>query len=360
MEPTEIKKALMNEFFTLKSYEIQKKDNLIGRLENYLSKESDEELMLVLLTLKTQSADTKHGFAKACEIAAPIYIKLESITNWGYTVLHILSIVVGHHPDFNKTLEFFQEAIDIIEDEHADDPKFRGVKNALHANFTLRIPRAIYSESNHNIEKLGVLFDRSYKHAIEAYTKKNSPLQHLLKARCGLVKNDLQLIDSALSSLRELKENKVTGASKLYKDAKDEIAEFVRFIPGDRGTDLTKLIIGHQLTKRMEELNLKPVDIANALDIDPNAVTAIMRGEAGVSTDRLYNISRIIGTSTDYLYGHEESESEDLDPILTTIKVLIADYTDSEKELSVSLIRAIGENKHLDRSKSKDKKSNEK
>ncbi|GAK53002.1 hypothetical protein U14_04261 [Candidatus Moduliflexus flocculans] len=64
--------------------------------------------------------------------------------------------------------------------------------------------------------------------------------------------------------------------------------------------------VGHQIRERREKLRLKQHDIANALQVSPQAVSKWERGENAPDISLLAPLARLLGVSTDTLLGYHE------------------------------------------------------
>ena len=341
------KQTLIDDFFVLTSKDSDSRDTdrFIIKLEKYLdAKESDAQLTLILLSLKTIKADSdQQDFLKCCAIAAPIFEQLEVTTNWGYLDFYILASVIGYHSDYNKTHELFQEAIDVLEDkEYVNDLKFKAMVTVLHINITLRMIRAMYFEPQVNKKALAASFKHSYKYAMDWCTRKNLPFQYVLQVRRGIFENHIELVDTGLSKLHEL------GEKKRYKTTKDEIVEYLFYMDDELSQPLERYLIGYQLRKRRKEIGMEAIDIAIALDSDQNTITAIERGEYGISIARLKKISKILGVGAAYLLGDESQKPEDTDPFILKVKARMTKATESDKDAAIKLIEIMMENKYPD------------
>ena len=336
MATTSIKEALLNEFFTSKGSNIKGHEKLIAKIEKYLDKQADTELTLVLHTIRTSLAVYNlKEFDQCCEYATKIFEHLENTQTWGYTEMFILAIVIGYCLDFNKTLEIFEEALDVITDQHSNDSKYKSIVHVMHLNLTRRILRVRYFEIDFDKQKLADSFMRSYNYAMDLCIQKNLPQQYKLQVRRGVFENNIKFVESGLAKYKEV------SNSAQYKLCKDEIADYLFHMDGDLTSELAKFIVGHQLTKRMDEVGMTAADLAFALDSDYNVITAVMRGETGMSLHRLCKVARILDTNVNYFIGDEGKRTEEDNPFIVSVKSWMDNSTDSDKALVLSMIELI-------------------
>jgi len=341
------KEILLNEYFASKDRSEQKQDRLITKLEKHIAKEPDTELLLALLDLKTINANiSQQSFADRCAIALPIFEELENALEWGYLQLHVLSVVIANHPDFNKTLWFFQKAVDTINHKYADTPGFKSIATSLHYNFTVRILRAKYKDPNVDNKKLKALFEHSYNHVMDVCVRHDLPLQYTLQVIRGVFNNKIELIEQGLAKLKEL------GEKQRYANAKSEIVEFLWYM-NDISKELTSFVIGYQIRKRRKEMNMDAFDLAIELDTDDNAIMSIERGDDGVSIYRLIKLAKILKVNMSYFFGDEGGKSEDTNSFATKINIYMGGATESDKEFVLNHAKMYMESKYPNRGKKK-------
>jgi len=327
MGNTITKESLINEYLAVRLSEDQKINKLITKLEKYSTGTPDTELMLILHSLKTIRAENNlQDFKQCCAIAVPIFEQLEVSINWGYIEFYVLSIVIGYHPNYDKTCAIFQEALDVLSDEeYVDNPKYTAIANALHINITLRMIRAKYLDPSIDIKALNSSFMRSYNHAMEKCEHKYPLYQCILQIRHGVFEDNMDQLEKGLLELHKF------GKKKIYKTTRDEIIEYLFYTKKPPNKTLLNYLVGHQLRKRRHELNMSALDIAIAMDIDQNAITAIERGDDGLSLERLRKLAHIIDVQPGYFFGANSGIIEDTDPFILTIKARMADATEDDR-----------------------------
>ena len=353
MKTKDTKEMLVSDYLADKRDDTKKSDSLIRRLEKYLSGEADPELILILQVLRTLRADIdQKEFSECCAVAAPIFEQLENTTTWGYIEFNALSSVIGYHINYEKTLELFQEALDVLEDEeYMNNPKFNAICTTLHFNITLRLLRVKYFDHDVDTVKLEDLFTRSYKHVMGVSVRKGLPHQHIPQVRRGIFENNIELINSGLYRLDELNEK------KRYRTTRDEIAEYLSHMDGDLSKPLLNFLVGHQLRKLRNLRNMTPLELGHAIDVDQNAITAIERGDDGVSVQRLYKLANVLGTDMRYFFGDEDKKAEDVDPFMLTVKAYMSGTTEADKTLILKVIKTLMEDRYPDLGKKSRKKS---
>jgi len=335
--PKITKEILIERFFALKGMETTKMDQLIIRINSLISRQPDTDLTLILCLLNAYKAEHSfQPFENCCTIAAPIFEILDNTTNWGYLELFVLSSAISYHQDFNKTYELFQETLDVLDlDEHANNPKCRSIRTALHGNFTQRINRARYYESTTSSTLLKKLFEDSYAHAMEVFERINSPLKHVLEVRRGIHENNLAMSEAGLNALKKRRETR----QHLY--SKDELMEFIVEMDGELSPQFYKYLQGYQIRKRRIELGMSVEDLAEALGWDEPLLTAIERGSDGASIRRLRKIAHELRVSLDYFYGDEEKKyDQELDLFMYAINAHTHDATETDKKFILNMVKS--------------------
>jgi len=343
------KETLITEYINFKLGEDTNVDKSLNKYEKFItrnSKNPDSELTLILQSLRTLKADNEmQSFADCCKLASPIFNHLEATTNWGYIDLYVLSTTIGYKIDFNKALEVLQEAIDVIEGEYSDDPKFQPICTMMHMNFTLRMLRAKYFEPHIDTKILDDAFDRSFDHGMKVCENRNLPHKYVLHIRRGVFEGDINLVERALAQLSK------SGGRKRYRTTKDEIAEYLFHTEEALSKPLSNFLIGYQLRKRRKELNMSTFDIAVAMKTDQPSITAIERGDDGVSMERLKMLARVVGVRPGYFFGNDNDKIEDVDAFFLTVKAHMSGATDMEKDYLLDYMNMMMHYKHLVRDK---------
>jgi len=301
MKITDTKELLINEYLALKSKETKKNNRLVSRIEEFNSKEPDAQLTLIMHTCNAQKMDIKsNNFEECCTIAAPIFKILENTTHWGIVELAAISMVIGYNPDSNDTIRFFEEAIDVLnDDDYVCVPKCKSIRLTIYYNLTSRILRAKYYEPNMNALLLERLFKECYQLVIEFCKDKNLPWKYILEARRAVFENNLKLLDYSLSMLDKL------GDRWSYRTTRDEIVEYLLLMDGELSKLLTHILRGYQMRKRRRELGIPAAQLAKALECEEIAINAMERGDDGISLHRLYKVARELNVCMDYFCGDE-------------------------------------------------------
>jgi len=351
------KDILVNEYFSAKSGDTKKADNFISSIETYLKKETDIELTLILHALKAQKADIDNKkFSECCTLALPIFEHLENTENdWGRIELHVLSVAITYHSDYNKTTELAREALDVLEDEeHIGNPEYRTMRTNIHSNLTLRMLRARYRDIDLNnpteVAKLEAAFKYSYNYVMDICVRKNIlAWQYILTARKGVFENKRELLEEGLSKLLK------AGEKQKYKTTKDEVVEYLTHMK-DLSKDLANFLTGYQVRKRRKELNMAPTDLAFALDTDQNVITSIERGDGGVSRKRLRSLAKILKVEIGYFEGDDSKKTEDIDPFMASIEACMHSATNEDKENALKVLQLMMNMKYPERGKKKKRK----
>jgi len=325
------KEMIINEAMTLKSGNTKKVGKFITKLENFLAEEPDDELTLVLCSLKVNTADDNfQGFKKCCEMASPIFDILQSTVDWGYIEFYALSVSIGYSTDFSKTLEFFQEALEVLSyEEYLDDTRYRSVRINMHFNFILRILRARYYDPNADIAQLQKLLKQSYDYIMERSRNKNLPYKDMLEVYRAVLENKLEEVEEGLDILSKLIER------EWYNITKHSIMDLVALMNGEMSKPLARLLIGHQMRKRRIELGLSISDLAEILGWESTAVAGAERAADGVSMQRLRKVAQALGVTLEYFCGDESQVYED-DPFITTVRAYTRGASDADKEFILS------------------------
>ncbi|MCL2840457.1 MAG: helix-turn-helix domain-containing protein [Defluviitaleaceae bacterium] len=345
------KEILIDEFLEYASLEEQKSDELIKRIEKYLVKSIDSELILALNVLNTLNADNnQQTFEECCAIAAPIFKQLEDTNPWARVELHSISSVIGYIPSVKTTLEFFNEAKDLLTDEdESDNKQFRKNYLSLQYNLTYRLLRAKFIESDVDILKVDELFESCFEYVFSRAKKNNSPLQYVLQIRYGVYECDAEAAKDAMIELKKL------GDRKIYKTTRDEIAEYLSYMRTPLAAPLSYISIGYQLRKERLEKDISTLHIAGGLGTDQSTVAAIERGDDGISIDRLQVLASLVGVDVGFFFGNKNAKIKDADPFLLSVIAATKHMTDEDKQHILDFIALHSKYKYPNHGKPKKK-----
>ncbi|MCL2840726.1 MAG: helix-turn-helix domain-containing protein [Defluviitaleaceae bacterium] len=332
-----IKEQLIAEFLHHKSSDSIKTNKLIIKFEKELNKSPDAEVTLFMYALKVQkSRDDNKSFKESCAIATPIFEQIESTVTWGYHELLALSFVIGYSADFDKTVSFYKKAQDVLSDKkYVDNPEFVAMGLSMTGNFTLRILRAKYFDKDVSDDTLKPLFQESYNSLMEVFSDTQLSHKYILEVRRGIFENNMALVDSGLSKLLELTDK------KRYASAVAEIVECLANMNELLSKPLQDFFIGHQAKKRRIELKLSVFDVAVALDTDQSTISAIERGDNGVSTHRLSQLAKVLFVREQYFFGDDTKKLDITDPFIVAMQANIHDATEEEKEFILSFTKQL-------------------
>jgi len=149
------------------------------------------------------------------------------------------------------------------------------------------------------------------------------------------------MVETGLSKLN------VAGEKKRYKTTKDEIVEYLYYMEGDLSRPLSNMLLGHQLRKRRNELKMSAMDLAEAINTDANTLTAVERGDDGVSLDRLKKLSKVLSVSAGYFLGDDNQKAEESDPFILSVKAHMTGATESDKDFALKAIQLMMEARKL-------------
>ena len=295
------KEILLKDFLAFKFASSRDIDKLITRFERLIATQRipDDELILPMLATKTIKADNERQPVEECSrIAAPIFENLENATEWRYIPLCSLAMVIGHHASYNTAMERMQEALDVILDDHSEDPKYMRLCTVFHINILVRMIRTKYLEPNIDMAALEKAFKRSYDYAMEVCVRNDAPLQYVLQARLGIFEGNVELVKTNLATLKEL------GEKKMYKTTKDELGDYIRFMGSKLDTPLQNFFSGYNARNERIRQKRRVSEVAAKLDMDDNVLNAIERGDGGMSIVTLKDLATTLNVSSDYLlYG---------------------------------------------------------
>jgi len=65
--------------------------------------------------------------------------------------------------------------------------------------------------------------------------------------------------------------------------------------------------LGDRVRKLRQEKGLRPEVLAVALHVSANTIRKLEKNEGGIRAERLVPLARVLGVSTDYLLGMDES-----------------------------------------------------
>lgn len=97
-------------------------------------------------------------------------------------------------------------------------------------------------------------------------------------------------------------------------------------------------IVGHRIREQREKLRLKQLDIANALQVSPQAVSKWERGENAPDIGLLVPLARLLGVSTDHLLGYHTASPDVFEA--TVFFAVVADYAHKAQTLSAKAVAA--------------------
>ncbi|MCL2840595.1 MAG: helix-turn-helix transcriptional regulator, partial [Defluviitaleaceae bacterium] len=282
---------LISEFLAFRARTISETERLIAKCERQLEKEPSDRLNLCILALKIIHADnTNQSFKDCCAVAAPIFKHLkETKGDWDFLDLHIISIVIGYLPTFEKTIDIVKEALELLNDKaYADDYEYKKLCFTLHLNLTLRLLRARYLEANVDIPAVTKAFAESYNYTIERCKRNKLPHQYRQEIRKAVFENKQDKIQACLEKLLKL------GERKMYRMAKAEIAEFLAAMSKDLRKPLSYILFGHQHKKRRLQNNMSLEDLSFLTDVEPTNLNAMERGDEGVSLERARRLANAL------------------------------------------------------------------
>ncbi|MCL2841066.1 MAG: helix-turn-helix transcriptional regulator [Defluviitaleaceae bacterium] len=302
------KEQLIERFMTIDVLNKLEMDNDIATLEAYLTDKPDMDLTLKLCVLKTRKADNnQQSFEACCKEAAPVFAHLETIENFEYMDLYILSFVIGYHPDYCKTLEMMSKAMKILSSEtYFNNSDYRKIRCAMNYNLTLRLLRAKYLEPNVDEDALNAAFKSCYKQVEEIVLNRSLPQSQIIKVRKGVFENDTSLIQEGLYMLRK------SNNKKIFRAARDEIAKYLKFQKHRFGAGLTNFFTGCQIVARREELGLTIELVARVLDVPISTIEDIEAGRINMSWDYLREICKVLHVDSNYLFFGDDSTKKEI------------------------------------------------
>jgi len=344
------KQAIIDDFLQIKVMTAKNDEKFIARIEKLLSNEtdlaSDCELVLILQTLKAHEAEyNNEGFKKCCELAAPIFEHLKGPGDWSYLQLNVLSSAIWYLANFDDVLGFYQEAVDILEDERKDNHQYMLIYINLHFNMLLRIIRAKHIERYANIAKLEEIFYHSYDIVTGWFTL--NPMKLAAHARRGIFEEDVEQIKAAWEELRDYKKEDTDTAKEKdikerkkywYKYSRDEVAEYIGYIDLDFDNLIIQLVMGYNLRIYCEVNGLTAADIADILNTNESVITKVMRGDAGMGMPNWRNLTRKLKVSIDYFFGGYPTVPKGKDPHLLRMEALMEKATPEKRKYILDMI----------------------
>ncbi|MCL2841400.1 MAG: helix-turn-helix domain-containing protein [Defluviitaleaceae bacterium] len=328
MEKT-IKEKLLKEFFEIIPSDASSVDKLSIKIQKEIKKNPDDELLLALHALKVhQSINNRHSFDVTCTVAEPIFKQLKDIQNWGYTELHVISLVIGYTLVYCDGFSTFEEAVDLINDDYMDVLEFEKVRSNLYYNFMVRMVRAKYFDTDTEIDekKLNATFSLCYNHLMKICLHKESLRQHVLTVLKGVFEDSIALVREGLDTLLD------SGDKKLYRRVLDGVIECIVNMSTRLKKPFLDFFIGHQIRKCRIERNMSVLDLAAAIDADQSTMSAIERGDGGVSMERLVWIAEVLQVKIQYFFGDDSAKKEIEDPFILTVKAYTDGITEEEKQ----------------------------
>lgn len=335
---TDTKEILLKDYLAFRAATRRDTDKLISRFEKFMAREqleADDELLLPLLSLKTLRAENESVLLEEIfKIAAPVFEKLKDASDWTYMQLYVLAGIIGYNPNYHEGMAFMHKVLDAIKDRSEADKKYKAICISMHMNMTLRIVRAKYLDSNLDEGELAAAFKHSYGYAMEHAENKNLPLQYALQIRLGIFEGNEDIYKTGLAKLKELKQKKI------YKHAKYELGEHLRFMDSNLDTPLANFFVGYN-TRMMRKRQGKTIsELAEAMGIDENVMSALERGDGGASIVTLKKLATLLRVTTDYLLFGDQSKNEALEDLFVLdMKLVMKNATKEEKNFILSHAR---------------------
>jgi len=293
--------TLIDEFFKLSLSDKNATDIFVVKLNKRLRKEPNAKLSVISHTLNTLVANREDkDFKTCCSLATPVFECLEETTTHGRFELHIQSMIIAYHEDYDMTCMFFRKANDRMNNKEYVDVKYiNSIRTNLHYNMMLRVLRARFFNKTldeKGLNELIAMFNRCYSHVVEVCERKNLHLKHVVKIRRGLFEQNASLVISEMNILKDV--NRV-----LYHKARAGMSEFLPHMDTELGTDLAKILIGYNIYKYRKKKGLKQEQLGAMVDKSQGEISAIESGKDGLSASSLMLVAHALEVKPGMLFG---------------------------------------------------------
>jgi len=298
----DMRQALINDFIEVDISDTKALDKFINKLDDYVSANVDSKISAMLHSLLASQANYDgQPFEKCCEIASPFFDYLEDITEWEYEEFYMLSWMINYHIDYNRTYEFFQEAMDVLTDsEYVNDTSYDDVRTGSMYNLTHRIVHAVLYGKNLDIKTLKANFMSCYTPVMKICKEKDLPRQYILEIRRGFIEGRAKVIREAFNSIDKDK------YKELHELARDEILEYLPYLEDSLSKDLSKLLTGSRIREARNKKGWTQDELAFRIKGTKMAGTEISQielGNNGVPLDNLRRYAKVLEVSLCYLIG---------------------------------------------------------
>lgn len=336
----DVKFELIDEFMSISS--INNADRLtriIKRMDNYTKASNDEDIERISIALKANREDClTSNYSKCCKIAAPLVGWLLSRDTFEELDIAVLGVVLCYMPSYKIADNIAHKAL-------MSPNCSENFSIMIHTNMTGRLLRANYSPKTLTeqieINKLFAHYMGVAKAAWAQYPDRAFNI--VFEIRQALFDGNCKAITAGLEKL------KATGKKNWYKVTRGEVLEHLSSLQDKLTTPLRRLLTGHRIQLRREELGMTTNELAQLVETEQMVINQIERGATGASPTRLHIIARALQTDFHYLSGNEKKVvAFDGDIIVHNITQALRNATEHEKQFVLDMTRAYLKNqKHI-------------
>jgi transcriptional regulator with XRE-family HTH domain len=345
-----LKEILLDEFFALggnyKNHD--KAKALLNKIDKYLEKleEKDRQLSYVKILLKVYEEEFNfHDFGEACRLASPVVQSLLHITisEWDFYDLRFGQVALTWTKSFEEGEELLKRILVMLNKYIDNEPKpTYKIRLFSHMNMITRLLKADFMEIDAGRElnrsvNLERVFKDSFDSAFAICECKGEELKKykfVLLIRNSLFDRDYESVDLYLSELKKIVDK------EFYKAMVDSIMPYMPYAGFFITEKQLKIMVGSKLREFRERAGLTAEDIGKVLGYKIAHITAIERGERGLSLYQIHKIAHRYGVTID-MFCNDTKENKIISKIEVAFEKLKMKATGlNEHELETLSIMA--------------------
>jgi transcriptional regulator with XRE-family HTH domain len=302
-----MKEQLIQEFFELGgNYKnIDKARILEKKVNDYLNntKENDELLLDVRGLLEVFQEERQYDdFEEACKIIFPTVRRLTHRINLDFNDIRISQYVITWAGTFEEAEILARRALSSL-NKYIKHEAYIRIKFFIHFNLLIRLIKADFIEidAGEELERSQHLEKIFKEHLYEALAicegsiEEFQELKIVLLIRAALFDRDYVIVDMHLKNLKDI------ASKELYKTVRESIRAYSAYGDFSISNSQFNVMCGSHLKKFRKKYNLTQKDVAITLNYKIAQVSAIERGERGLSAYHLFKLAKKYDVTLDEL-----------------------------------------------------------
>jgi len=300
---------LLEEFFALGgNYKnIDKANVLSQKIDKYLSesRKNDVQLLDIKRLLEVASEELNfHDFEEACKIIIPTIKRLVNtdVYKLNLSDIRISQVALTWTRTFEEAHQLAKNALTTL-DKYINQEAYIKIKFSIHFNILVRLLKADFMEVDPGKEldrsfKLKDIFEEHLNPALaicEAQGKDYEKYKIVLLIRAALFEREYKIVDAQLEELKKM------GEKELYKAMKNSILPYSTYAGSSITEKQLRAMCGANLREFRERAGKTAEEIGKLLGYGEAHITAVERGERGLSLHQLYKIAQTYEISLDTL-----------------------------------------------------------